>query len=455
MNLMKVLLLYFLFISNFTHTQIINDEKQQFILTALDVIRSIALIYTDDKLLPEVEEMINYKQKAIWEENAYIYLWGMNFNTKTPYETGQSLLNELVEKEKVFDSKDEIISLSSNKSRVKLKLPKSDLLCSLNTVGCFEKIQNNLKDVELLLTENPQYSHRYLEFLRLKYFNEIAGNLMTAPVPNYRVLSLSQKFYHLSLMSELINNDGYKIEGKLSLELTYLRNKLVQADTIFAKIIVASMVNENIELFSSLYQYKLIDIGLRKYQKLFSPLTKLEFNWHHVLYTEYSNQIKMLKYSSNSHFMINSDDHLKQNIQLMRLGLFILLKPNLTVNSLYKNKIKHSLKVSKLPAHQFYESINKIEVGSHDKIRNYLGTTMVDIASPNYLSYQSLTFDLDMKIKLLRQLGHYKSIDSILKKSTVLSTYDLTKAFRKDNKLCYSGLIKQNKRYQCLIIIKK
>ena len=50
------------------------EKKTQSNFDLAQVIRSIALIYTNDKLDPEVEEFLNYKQEIIWEDNAYVYL---------------------------------------------------------------------------------------------------------------------------------------------------------------------------------------------------------------------------------------------------------------------------------------------------------------------------------------------------------------------------------------------
>ena len=60
-----------------------------------------------------------------------------------------------------------------------------------------------------------------------------------------------------------------------------------------------------------------------------------------------------------------------------------------------------------------------------------------------------------MKIQLLRLLIQSESIDNLKVGDEFLSSFDQTKPYIKDGKICYSGLVDKFRDYRCLLIIKE
>lgn len=98
LNILVLLVFTTILIANETE---LEEPKSDFDLA--QIIRSIALIYTDDKLDPEVEEFLNNQPEIIWEDNAYVYLWGMDKITDDPYATGKEILEKILEEDELFE----------------------------------------------------------------------------------------------------------------------------------------------------------------------------------------------------------------------------------------------------------------------------------------------------------------------------------------------------------------
>ncbi len=426
----------------------VNETNNNFDLA--QIIRSIALIYTDDKLDPEVEEYINHQPEIIWEDNAYVYLWGMNVKTDNPYETGKEILEKLLEEDKLYEYEQHPLELGFLNDYPLYQTPENDLLCKKHEKECIEKILKNKKNVDLLLSGYGFYKSRYITFLSFHHFSQIADTRMESAIPSFSTISIAQKIYHISLLQKLDN-----ITNPLLNELNQLKNLLKQADTLIAKMIVLSLIDENIELFNYLYQKGISNLNTETNQSKFKPLSSSEMSLYKAMYEEHSKWMKMLfDWTSDINRLVKPKKNRTPFTQgIIRLLYFFSSKPNLTVNTQYNGIVKHLLRITKLPPKLFYQEYllfnNNVQ---QDQIRNYTGHMLMSYSNGDYLVYQARVFDIDMKLQLMRLIIHSESIDNLKINNNYLSSYDQTIPFKEKDKWCYSGIAKMFPEFRCLNI---
>lgn len=448
---LSIFLLVFCTIA-FAKLDVQNNSKDS--VNIEQIIRSIALIYTDDKLDPEVKILINHQPEIIWDDNAYVYLWGMNVKTDNPYKTGKEILEKLLAEDKLYNYEQHPLDLSFLNDYPLYETPESDLLCKKHESECFEKIINNDKDVKLLLNEYGFYKSRYLTFLKFNYFKQIADRRLESPLPSFRIITIAQKIYHIYLLTNLKNISETQLVNLLERELIQLKNKLKNADTLIAKMVVVALINENIEMFSYLYQNKLINLD--SHSSILKPLSSSERSIYNAMYEEHSKGMKMVfDWTTDVLSLASKKERTPFTEAVLRLLYFFVSKPNLTVNTQYYGIVKHLLRVTKSPPKQFYQEYNTFAYQTtQDQIRNYIGHMLLKYPMPDYLIYQARVFDIDMKLQLMRLVIQSKSIRNLKQDDKFLSTYDHTPAFIKDNKICYSGMAKMFPEFRCLTVFR-
>ena len=437
--------------NSFATTTIKNNPKNNFDLA--QIIRSIALIYTDDKLNPEVEEFLNNKHEIIWEDNAYVYLWGMDKKTDDPYKIGQEVLLKILDENKLFHHEKHPYNNELLDEYQHYETPNNDLLCEKHKKSCFHKIIQNSDDIIKLVKKYSLPIDRYLKFLKFNHYKQISGLLYDSPAPPYRFMIVGQRLYHLSLIQELNSNSNFKIIDELNIELTYIKQKLKRADDLLSKMIMVAILAENIEFFNLLYQNNLIKLNSKHVYQIFQPLTMEEMSTYAALKNDHYMILKSVYSICKNPEILFEKSYKLMTIRLFKLLAFFVIKPNLSVNTQYFKVSKPILEIIKLTQKQFYIKQSQFNKKvTHNNIRNYVGSKYFNIESIDYLGYQARVFDLDMKIQLMRLLIQSESIDNLKTGDKFLSSYDQTKAFIKNEKICYSGLTENSEEYRCLLI---
>jgi len=449
---LSILVLLFFTTTLLSSESEVDDSKSN--LDLAQIIRSIALIYTDDALDPEVEEFLNYKQEIIWEDNAYVYLWGMDKITENPYATGKEILEKLVEDDKHYNYEQRPLNFDFLDDYSNHELPEDDLLCKKSEKGCFLSIFENQSQIDSVLSKYDFYIPRYLEFLNYKHFNQIASRRLESALPSYRTLTKSQQIYHLSILSKLLKSNRIDAISILSKELDLLKVKLEKVDSLISKMIAVELISENVELFNLLYQKKYINLKSKTDISVFDKLTHLQITLYQAMFEEHSKGLKMIFDWTSDYKTLTKKAKNPLGDSLMKLFYFFVSKPNLTVNTHYHKIVKHLLRTTGLPVNEFYHVEKEFnDKPEHDRIRNYLGYTMMSTMMPSYLDYQARVFDIDMKIQLMRLITLSNSIDELIQSDDFKSSYDKTSPFIKDGKLCYTGSVDINEKYRCLLII--
>lgn len=442
--LLTTSLIILLFTTTTTH---LAEKQTQDIIDLPSILRSIALIYTDDELDPEVEQFISYQPEPIWEDNAYVYLWGMNRVTDEPYKVGTEILKLLEQENLNYNFEKRPYNYAFADSFEQYSKPESQLLCKKNNKSCILDIINNEAKTHDLLSEYGFYIQRYLIFLSYRNFKQIADMNMDTPITSYRTIVDAQKLYHISLLSKIDSAETDLLIEQLLFELHQLRNKLQQIDTLLGKMVMLSMLNENIEVLNYLIQKNIIEIDINESE--LRTLSADEMSIFNAIYQEQAKNLKQLYDYIDDPNRLVKKEYKPITRQLMKLISFLVAKPNLTANTIYNDYSKNLLNLTKGSSSSYYEALNKQPLYiHHDPIRNYMVWKTLKDVFPDYYPYQARAYDIDIKLQLMRQLIHFNTIDEMV---------DESPAYIEQDKVCYpsqSQLIPEHMfpEYLCLII---
>ena len=462
--MMKSLVIFFTFVLllSCSSTQVKPKFETQptveDLLQILNWFKSVLLIYTDDELDPEVIAFLNdNKIKPRWKNNAYVYLWGASVKTDDPYDVGLEIAQLVKQADDNYQYQKVPYDDSFFDKYEDLEFPDGKLFCNSYESGCLDSVINNKTASSHLIETNMIFRDRYLAFLEFPFMDEVSLKYTASPFPKFTLLLIGQRIHHLSLLERL--NQGKDIVPDLLNELKLIRIKLTQGTSMIDKMIMHLLASTNVELMSHLIQADLIDRYHPELNAGISRLTKHEISIQRVLTLEHLSGMRMFKeFLGDVELMVPNKPRKPYVIPLLRIVGFMVAKPNLTINSQYKSVIKPLLKFTELNANEFMQKYNSTTIqSSHDCIRNYLACVLLEKMSDYksiYLTYQGRLYSLDMKIQLLNGLIKEGTYEYVIQKAFsdrhYLNTYDGSTPFIKDNKICYSGIFKDNDRHRCL-----
>ena len=408
----------------------------------------------------EVIDFINHPHIVEWDNNAYMYLWGMDKVTDDVYATGVDIMRQVIAADEKYykdgEYKDEF--LKAYETILKLD---SDNFCSFFDSDCFEKIGERL-DVILSKTEEVEMiTRRYQKFFTYDHFSRGKPMTIESPFPQYHWLTSGQKTLHYQLLIELRSGNKAKSIDILHSQNLLIREKLSQVDDLIAKMVLTDMLTELVE-FTNLSHGKgwLTGSEIEK-TGITSGLTKQEMSVYKPMFMEYQSMIHMM----NKYFpvvMLEMDKELPFIFKLFIPDLIkAMVKPKLLINVQFQQQIKPNLEYHKKDVREFYDGYDKIDISvEHDLRRNALGEVFNITAEENkerYMSYQIRLYDLDMKIQLLRSIiteGSVAQLLNAVEKEPMKypNSYDFSAPYKEGDKICYSGLVEENEKNRCLII---
>ena len=422
-----------------------------------------ALVYeTEDVALDaEVAEFLAYKPDVQWQENAYVYLWGMDRETDDVYQTGLEILQQVAAADQAFD----YINDYNNEFLLKyetIELPKHKDFCSFLEADCFAKTWVHLDKLLLQLEDHQTLMSRYIRFFSYKVYARPMLMTSESPFPNLRSLTIGQRLLHLKMLSDLKAGKIKKALAQIKKQNQEIRNKLSQTNGLIDKMVMTAMLAELIEFVHIGYTKKWLSGKEIKATGILKPLTKEELSVHEPMFMEYQTMMQML------HVVLSQELSSLQTEPSHWIFEFFpdlpkaMIKPNLFLNVQYHEHIKLNLAVHKQDANEYYSGYESLDiVVGHDLARNAVGKVFNLTAQENkeiYLHYQVRLYDLDMKIQLLRAVieegGVSQLMEAVKKEPTKYpNSYDSSAPFKDENKICYSGLDEKNLKYRCLFIL--
>ncbi len=308
-----------------------------------------------------------------------------------------------------------------------------DIFCSLTSENdeaheCFALLPSPNTDI----TPYQILKERYWTFLNnppaIMLDTMRADNLL----PDYQVLNHGQRIHLIHTLTKSPN----QAMSDLSAELSLLRSHLANANTLIEKMIFSNMIIHQLQAMVFLKnQHLAISTDI------ISPMTSDELSLSTAITAEF-----MLNYE----WYNNLDTYLDDDMDI-KTRLFY--KKHRTINQsaeLYEKGIA----LSQLSASDFAATFHDEMTSPKQDYLNYVGSTLVNIALPDYKHYAARVKSLDNIINIANHVMNDTPLHNVF--APTLTGSDIQKT-----RICLQNPLSQNtdssnesnKKYECLAII--
>lgn len=435
-----------------------ESELQQ----GVDLFISMLLLIFDEPMNNEVIDFIDYRFKNEVTDNAHVYLWGMDLDTDDPYAAGQYLIKQINIANANYKHELEPYDHSFLNEYTSIKVYNQDFFCTFPNRKCLLKILKNTPERATAKQKNLKVLERYHRFFTYQNFEPLHRVNFETPLPNYRFLSSGNQLAMIEAMELLDSGNVDLFFVKINRNLSRIKTKMSQAKTLISQMVLLSMVDWNIELISQLLQSGRLVAGDERLNELLKPLNKEEKSTKAGLVYDLSNWMHLQRQLfENSHFLIPQNDNHVGNV-VVRLLMPLAFKSNLTLNIVYHESIKPTLKFIESDAQSFYKEYAEFDARAiypplRGYLSNYLASFMTDDMD-TWLQYPARMHSMDMGIQLVRAWRTEGSWEGVIQKASdggtlYLSHYDGSPPFFKDKQICYAGLFEYAEKNRCILIL--
>ncbi len=267
------------------------------------------------------------------------------------------------------------------------ELPKGEMFCNqFSREDCYLYLYQQRSQWQTLINKNKTLLNRYEHFMQLKEFRNTTAPKLDAEFPDYRVLIKGQRLSHLKAWLKVEKGDKNAIMPFLTERMYDLRIRLAQADDMVYKMVVAAMLNENLNMQG------LMALGYQLALPHIARLTQKERSLKRPVLREFAAEALLYRKLDRSEQFFSKLDDRGQGGKANGLWVRALFKPNMSLNQAFEFW-KPIVSQSEL-AFKNYQSFKSVMSANHNqdeaipiKWRNYVGSVLAGIAKPNYEKY--------------------------------------------------------------------
>ncbi len=339
----------------------------------------------DEAPTAEVRSWLTQAQGGARQSAAYLYLAGLD----APAEQAPQQLGAL----RLAAYQDWLTQRAADQppptTRDVLPLPEGDLLCPIETPGCFARLLaagqlQAFDDAHGLLRQ------RYEQFLALDDYRTLHGADISAPTLPLAYLLKGQQLFDLHVLHVAQQGDGQAAGQLLATELRGLRQHLRRADNLIVKISLARLVERNLQWQALLYRHGLLPAVGES-----APVELAERSLLQPLQHEFAGVAQM--------FAGLRDD--PQADWGERLQLRFWFKPQMTINAALPPYLRVA-ELSQLEPDAFVEALRQAApMKSRIGWRNRVGDILLSIGGPDLRLYAARLQDLEARRRLLLLIG--------------------------------------------------
>ncbi len=339
----------------------------------------------DEAPTAEVRNWLTQVQGGARQSAAYLYLAGLD----APAEQAPQQLGAL----RLAAYQDWLTQRAADQpppaTRDMLPLPEGDLLCPIETPGCFARLLaagqlQAFDDAHGLLRQ------RYEQFLALDDYRTLHGADISAPTLPLAYLLKGQQLFDLHVLHVAQQGDGQAAGQLLATELRGLRQHLRRADNLIVKISLARLVERNLQWQALLYRHGLLPAVGES-----APVELAERSLLQPLQHEFAGVAQM--------FAGLRDD--PQADWGERLQLRFWFKPQMTINAALPPYLRVA-ELSQLEPDAFVEALpHAAPMKSRIGWRNRVGDILLSIGGPDLRLYAARLQDLEARRRLLLLIG--------------------------------------------------
>ncbi len=404
----------------------------------------------DEALHPEIQAFIDDWPEPMWDNNAYVYAWGMGKVTDEPYQVGLTIAKKLAVLNKDFDYLSEY-DASFLDAYPDLPLPDNDITCRLDEKGCFDRMLNQpveVEQAELLIQRHHQF------FSYPIYHDTSLWEMSESPLQSFRLLTTAQKLIHQGWIQQYSQSKQWNdLSANIAKENRKLRTKLSQSESLVSKMVFTYMYSAHIELIHGLWVKGWLSKDEVKQTGALKPLSEEALNTYKAFANEERVIFRMLQKSIRPEY--------EKTIlsELLFPGLTEkLVQPNRLMNALYFDVVEPGLSYQKLDAQQFYQKLVSFDLisafdESTDPALAMFNQSTAELKE-KFMAYPARLHELNMKVGLFKDVvkagGMVQLIDDIESGEYQFTNhYNGGQPVLKDGLLCFDTPFKY-KRATCL-----
>jgi hypothetical protein len=417
-------------------------------ITSLFIVIGL-LLQIDDERVPALTGIIDATEIA-GESDAYLYLLAIDSaNNNKLTEQGRAILQQAQQVDANKTLNNTALQASAVASEyTKLVLVTNDLLCAYSQSSCLAYVFNNIDKIPSVLQGSELIIERYQTYLSYNDFKTLSEPLLSESIPPYQFMIRAARLINLKQLLAFSPAEQVIAVQALYDHHSALRAQLILQDTLLGKLVILSLLSENID-FLSLFsaQFKVT---------VKEPLQALTIQ-ERSLRSGFNREIKMM--SNMLEALDGAPDIFKQQgvdeVSVPSWLTHILFKKNMTLNESYK-LLDYYAMLSEMSVAKFEDEMLKNQLKPTIEkhwLRNPIGTILNQIATPDYSFYISHFWDMDNKIRLynmhINQTLHVTAtINSVYQRGEQALAY-----FKDDNNSwCFDSPYQQQAKYNCLAV---
>jgi len=406
--------------------------KKILLMLVSSIVVLIFLAQTDDELSDEATNLISRVETGETSES-YLFLSGIFAAAdESPIEAGKSILLESRKLE--ADESYDVVKYADSK---KIELPQGELFCRVWDDGCLALLFASEKEAANLLSEYNVLVSRTNRFLEFTEYQTLSKPIASEQLPNYQYIAAAERIKLLSAIETYKRGEQEKAIELLLEQFLKLRKSFELQDNLVGKLVFLSKLSDIIDVTSII----LSETGIKN--TTIPRLYKNEKNLARAAAREFA-----MSYDTFKH-LDKQPDFFEAGANYPSWLIRLFFKPNMTINTVVP-VFSRLEKLALLSPREFVDKVKEEGELKHStsKFRNYVGSILVDVATPNFDKYAASILNLDVKLALFNHI--YQPDEK--QPSFENPYYEGETANEVDGGLCFKAPFEGSRSFRCLKI---
>ena len=390
----------------------------------------VLLAQVDDDLSEDAIRLIDRLDSEGTSES-FLYLYGIFASeADDPVKVGSQLLEE----NRKLDV-DAFYAVTDYPDAAKIPLPTGDAFCNAAERGCLASLFALPFDIENLVSEHRLLVARTNRFIEFDEYTTLTKPTIHELFPPYQYMAAAERIKVLEAISVYNAGNAPEAIDALSLQFSKLRRAMALQDNLIGKLVFLMKLSEIIDVMSIILTH---DEAVAKWipalspsEKSFAMIASREFGMSYHTFKGLDKHPEFFESGSKAPGWLTR----------------FVYKPNMTINAVAPTYLELERLALLSPA----EFAKQIDVShstppSTSKLRNYVGSILIAVSSPQYAEYVARFQDFETKLALFNQVHHVK-----LPLDRMENPYYGNEMPREnEGSLCFSGPLESKKSLRCL-----
>lgn len=139
-----------------------------------------------------------------------------------------------------------------------LDLPSGELYCRIRQEGCLKNLLSNSVEISRQLSQNKLLLARTREFFAFESYQSPVGQAESAAARSYGYLLIGDKLAQFDIISNATSGRVSAATDMLTERIKKLRKSLAEVDSLSLKMLIVSLLVDNLDLAAGLYAQSLV-----------------------------------------------------------------------------------------------------------------------------------------------------------------------------------------------------